>query len=229
TEWDLSTLTQDEQIRISLNADSVDQFSTALNNFRSILENDYSFPVPYVEMSKIYQRYQNQEAESVTLNGLESTAQHPDLQLQLASVYAQSLKMAKVDSLLGLLPDSLTTSSDFIHAKALFSLSQQDTAAAYTSLEEYHIEHPLEKETIMLMADILFAQENYDQGIILMNQAIGFNTEVPEFWYYYGLFSKGFGMVEDVEFALERVEALSKNEAFVSIAREQLKTEVIEE
>ncbi|MEM7515180.1 MAG: hypothetical protein AAF388_29905, partial [Bacteroidota bacterium] len=229
TEWDLSILTRDEQIRISLYADSVDQFSTALNNFRSILENDYSFPVPYVEMSKIYQRYQNQEAESVILNGLESTAHHPDLQLQLASVYAQSLKMAKVDSLLGLLPDSLTSSSDFIHAKALVSLSQQDTAAAYTSLEEYHIEHPLEKETIMLMADILFAQGNYDQGIILMNQAIGFNTEVPEFWYYYGLFSKGFGMTEDVEFALERVETLSKNDAFVSLVREQLKIEVIEE
>ena len=229
TEWDLSTLSRDEQVRISLYADSVDLFSTALNNFRGILENDYSFHSPYVEMSKIYQRYQNPDAETVILNGLESTAQHPDLQLQLATVYAQSLKMAKADSLLKLLPDSISSSADFVQTQAVISLSQGDTATAYNSLENFHTDHPLEKGTLLLMADILHTQENYDQGIVLMNQAIGYNTEVPEFWYYYGLFSKGFGMTEDVEFALERVQTLSKNDAFVSLVREQLKIEVIEE
>ncbi|MEM6767863.1 MAG: hypothetical protein AAF655_23205 [Bacteroidota bacterium] len=227
-EWDLSTLSLEERIRVSLYADSVDRFSTALNNFRDILEEDYGYPIPYVEMSKIYQHYDNAEAETVLLNGIESTQSNPSLLLQLASVYASQKKETKADSLLQLLPDSLENKKQYIHIQAYLALSEGDTSAAYNLLESVYQTHPLDKETIILMADILHAQQDIGRGISLIDQAITYNTQVPAYWYYYGLFAKQYGMAEEVTYAREQVISLSQNPQLIAKAEADLYIEIAE-
>ncbi len=214
TEWDLSTLTAEEQIRISLYADSLNGFGTALNHFRDILAADSSETRVYLEMGKIYDRYHSPMAEVVVKDGLAVVPEDEALNYFLARLYVAQGKLEEAKPILAQLAADSTKGEmgDWLAIEK--ALTDQDTALAIDLTQQLYQQQSLNTTIILNLADLYLAQDRIDEGFQLVSKAVKFNQFNPELWFTYAKFAEKFGMKEDAAYGAEQAIQYAKSENF---------------
>ncbi|WNJ21445.1 tetratricopeptide repeat protein [Pontibacter sp. G13] len=202
-EYDPAKLTLDDRMRVGIYADSLGQFSHALEAFREVIALDSSTASPYVEMSRIYNRYGDPMATSNAQYGLERFPDDVNLKLELAQSFLAQGKSASFDSLIQEIPES--TEKKFIVAQA--ALAKGDTSQAILNWTQTREADPLAFGAIKELMEILVARKEWDIANALIGQAVELNTQDSELWFYYALVSKAWGMKEDAGYgALKAIE-----------------------
>ncbi len=227
TEFDVSKLTQEDYLRIGTLADSTDSYIPALENFRKAIAMDSSDHRPYLEMSRIYNRYSDPLAIVNLGYGLKVAPEEPDLLLELSRAYLLQGKMDSLNLSLNRIPQEY-----FPHEKnkiiAQRDLIQGDTASALRILELEWKQHPLDQEVISTLAAIYTAQANYDAGNYLIASSLALNRENPNIWYYYAVFSRAWGQARDAGFGALRAIELSQSEARKRALQQEFQDEILE-
>ena len=210
TEWDASTFSRNERIRISLYADSTNQYLWALENFRSLIAEDSSDIVPYLEMGNIYRKYENPLALTTYGYGLDIAPDNPQLRMEMALALAQLGKWEEVFSQLSE-GDSINLPLPYSKLKARFALAQKDTSAALLRLEHMHQQYPLDQEINLALVQLYFAQDSTIAVEQLLSEALTYNDQYPAYWGYYARLMEAWGLKEEEAFAREQLRVLLDN------------------
>lgn len=207
TEWDLQSLSYADRMRISLYADSLNSFIYAENNFRSLLEQYPDSIPPYLAMGRIYNQYQDELALINLETGLQVNASSIPLQLELARahVYQQNLELAS--DLLAGIPDSYERA----RVQAEWTLATGDSTTALAQFEALHQQNLLDQDIILQLNELYQSTNQQQKGYELINQALTFNHQHPQFWYLYGTYTRQWGMMDEARFAFEKALALSQD------------------
>lgn len=227
TEFDLSKLTQEDFIRIGVLADSIHTYIPALENFRQAITLDSLDHRPYLEMSRIYNQYRDPLAIVNLGYGLQVAPNDPEMLLELSKAYFIQGNIDSATHIFGRIPaaSNLLKQNTF---KAKLALAQQDTTAALELLEAAYQQMPLDQEVITTLARVYLAQGNYDAGNYLIGSALGLNTEDPDIWYYYAVFSREWGQARDAGFGALRAIELAENPDRKREIQQEFQTEILE-
>jgi Flp pilus assembly protein TadD len=112
--------------------------------------------------------------------------------------------------------------------KASIAYMQGDTATARSLLEASYLEAPMDQEVIIALAAIYDAQGDDDAGNALIGNALSLNTEHPDIWYYYAVFSRAWGQTRDAGFGALRAIELSQGEARKRAIQKEFQSEIEE-
>lgn len=223
---DLESLSFDDNILIGIYADSLNQYITALDAFRKAIELDSSSTAPYLELGKIYNKYQDTLAITNLKFGLSETGKSEDidLQLELARAYLKQDKLAQAEELFQKIAPNIVLGSEKLRFSAELALAKKDTVKAIEHYASLHQQYPLHQEAILQMCKIFRAQnknEANEAGNALITQALESNTENAEFWYYYAVFSKAWNLADDAGYgALKAIELTYLSQRKKEIERE---------
>lgn len=227
TEYDLSKLKQEDYIRIGVLSDSLHSYIPALESFRKAIELDSADHRPYLEMARIYNQYSDPLAIVNLGYGLQVTPNEPEMLLELSEAYLLQGKIDSASKTLERISDAqFSLEQDKLKAK--LALAQQDSMRALELLEAAHQKSPLNQEVITALAAIYEAQKNYDAGNYLISNALSINTEHPDLWYYYAVFSRAWGQTRDAGFGALRAIELSKGAARKREIQAEFQTEIQE-
>ncbi|MDX2245741.1 MAG: hypothetical protein SF052_03130 [Bacteroidia bacterium] len=211
TEWDLSTLTFDEKVRIGIYADSMNQYINALEGFRAVQAMDSGSIVPYLELGRIYNKYADSLAIETLNFGLAVNPESIELNLELARAWLLAGKPEKSAKILNKYTDNLQYADEILFLRAQQSLIQKDTSAAITILDSLHQKEPLNAKYILPLASVYAARGEYEQGNVLISTAINLNDANGELWYYYAVFSRAWNLPEDAGFGAVKAIELSRS------------------
>lgn len=200
TEWDLATLTFDENVRIGRYADSMNQYITALESFRTVQAKDSSSIVPYLELSRIYNKYADTLAIETLNFGLAVAPESVPLQLELARAWQLAGKPEKSAAILNQYAESASFSTEILFLQAQQALVEHDTSSAVTMLDSLHRMEPLNTTWILPLASIYAARREYEKGNLLITAAINNNDANGDLWYYYAWFSRAWNLPDDAGF-----------------------------
>ena len=196
TEWDLSTLTIDERVRLGRYADSAEYFSIALRTYQDLVAEEGAEVVPYLELGRIYNRYCDSLALVNLALGLEKASGDPRLRLAYARAWLCADQpgrgLAQLDSATfgaDLAPDSA-------RLWARIRLAQGDTAAAIAQLDTLVQADPYDRRSILLLAEVYLAQQKTFEGYTLLTNSLAINDRHPRLWYYYAAFAHLAGDVD---------------------------------
>ena len=227
TEWDISTLSYNEKVRIGKYADSLNQFVNALEAFRTVQLLDSNSIVPYLELGKIYNKYGDTLAIENLKYGLELVdPNNRALQLELAKAYLKAGKFEEVRNIVNgfsINSDSTDSQSDkeLLALDAEIAIADGDTAKAIVFLDSISKTNPLATESILRLAEIYLHQKNYESGNLLISNVLDFNTENPEIWLYYAYFSREWNLIEDAAFgAIKAIELIDDPKRKQTISKE---------
>jgi predicted Zn-dependent protease len=227
TEYDLSKLTHEDYIRIGKLADSTNSYIPALEHFRKAIALDSMDHRPYLEMSRIYNKYSDPLAIVNLGYGLRVAPDEPEMLLELSRAYLLQGKIDSATQVLSRIPDTAIPLEQN-KLKASLALTQQDTVTALSLLEKVYQQKPLDQEVIISLASIYHKQGNYDKGNFLIGNALTINTEDPEIWYYYALFSRAWGQSRDAGFGALRAIELAQGEARKRGIQTEFQAEILE-
>lgn len=196
TEWDLSTLTFDERVRLGRYADSAEYFTIALRTYQDLVAAEGSGVVPYLELGRIYNRYCDSLALVNLALGLKKAPRDPRLRLAYGEAWLcadqperglAQLDSARFGAELG--PDSA-------RLRARIRLAQGDTAAAIAQLDTLIQADPYDRRSILLLAEVYLAQAKTFEGYTLLTNSLAANDRHPRLWYYYAAFAWRAGDVD---------------------------------
>lgn len=225
TEWDIRDLSLNERIRISLYADSLNQFATALENFRQIQDIDSSSLIPYLEMGRLDNKYRAPYAESDISYGLKKDSTYVPLQLEFARALLYQGALDRVERELGKMEMEGPYKRSIQMLSAELALAREDTALALAHLDSLYQAHPLYQPGILLMASVFHEKEEWELGNALITTAIESNTENPEFWYYYAVFSRAWQLADEAGYGAARAIELHP----IALRRQEIADEFQEE
>ncbi|MEO1416584.1 MAG: tetratricopeptide repeat protein [Bacteroidota bacterium] len=200
-EWPLVDLSFDEMMRIGIYADSMSQYITALEAFRQVIEAYPEASEPYLEMGKIYNKYQDPLALENIPFGLEKAPESTVLKVEQAQAFIYQKTLDQAEKLLVSLPEPALLSKQVMGS---LKLAQGDTVAAIQTWEETLEENPLYKPSILALCKLYKASNQYDAGIELTERAISHNEFNPDYWLYYAHFSRQWGYIEDARIGASR-------------------------
>ncbi|MEO0469743.1 MAG: hypothetical protein AAF206_08995 [Bacteroidota bacterium] len=207
TEYDISQLSFDEMVRIGLYADSMNQFINTLEAFRRVQAMDSNSHVPYLELSRIYNRYADSLAVTNLEYGLDNTDDNDEaLQLELVRAYYLQGQMETGETLLASIQ---TESPEKWALQADIALAKQDTAASIGFLQQRLEKEPHHVASILQLAGLLKASGEADASNQLILSALEINTENADLWYAYAKFSRDWGLGEDAGFGAVRAMQLT--------------------
>ncbi|MEZ4777138.1 MAG: hypothetical protein R3D00_28435 [Bacteroidia bacterium] len=211
TEWNLSTLTFDENVRIGLYADSMNQYINALESFRKVQGLDSSSIVPYLELGRIYNKYADTLAIETIKFGLDVNPESIPLQLALARAWQLAGNAEKSAEIVNKYADDSSYSTEILFLQAQQALMQKDTSTAQVLLDSLHRMEPLNTEWIITLASIYAAQREYERGNLLITTAINNNDANGELWYYYAWFSRAWNLLDDAGFGAAKAIEYSRS------------------
>ncbi|MEZ4830142.1 MAG: hypothetical protein R3C61_28235 [Bacteroidia bacterium] len=211
TEWDLSTLTFDENVRAGRYADSMNQYVTALESFRKVQAMDSASIVPYLELARIYNKYSDTLAIETLEFGLDVNPESIPLQLELARAWQLAGKPDKSAAIIDKYSDSLAYGEQIMYLAAWQALLKKDTLTAVVRFDSLHRLYPLDTRYILPLAAIYEAQKDYEKGNLLITSAIGNNNENGNLWYYYAVFSRAWNLPEDAGFGAVKAISLIRD------------------
>jgi tetratricopeptide (TPR) repeat protein len=201
TEWNLAELSWEEQLRIGIYADSMNQYITALESFRRVLLADSIKVAPFLEMGRIYNRY----GDSLALENLRFGLARDSSSVALRSEYVQALllqgSLVEAGPWIEALPDSLRATQ---HLAAAWALARGDTVRADSLWQRVLAAHPLDQQSVLGLARLSDARQDYGASLALLNPALALNSENPYFWYYYARASRGWGREGEARFAAKQ-------------------------
>ena len=207
-EWDLSSLSRDERMRISLYADSINFFINAEGNFSQLLQEDSTYVDPYLEMGRIYNSYGDSTAILNLQTGLSIDPTHIPLQIELARAYLLQAQYEKAAEILQDIPENPEYNDDRAIVESLLSWAEEDTTVG-EQLAQLNAKDPLNQEVVLLLCQWYLSQQNLEKANRLITQAVEYNTENSAFWYDYALVSKAWGLQIDAGFGAARAIELS--------------------
>jgi len=169
TDWDLSELSRDQRIIQSLYAAAAGNVEIALENFRTMVAEDSTYIVPYLEMGKIYIRSGDDRALEDLPYGLTFAPENIPLKIELSRAHLQIGDRKRgttiADSLL-LLDSSL---AEIQLLKAESDLLNGDTALAMQRLKRLHRKYPVNPAVLGMISDVysklLEVHPAYDQEV----------------------------------------------------------------
>jgi tetratricopeptide (TPR) repeat protein len=227
TEYDISQFSQEDYIRIGMLSDSIDSYIPALENFRKAIALDSMDHRPYLEMSRIYNRYLDPLAIVNLGYGLQVAPDNPEMLLELSRAYLMQGQADSASLYLAKLPETAIPLEQN-KLKASIAYMQGDTATARSLLEASYLEAPMDQEVIIALAAIYDAQGDDDAGNALIGNALSLNTEHPDIWYYYAVFSRAWGQTRDAGFGALRAIELSQGEARKRAIQKEFQSEIEE-
>lgn len=209
TEWNLESLTLQERIRLSIYADSMNQYITALENFRQILEKDSSTVIPYLEMGRIYNQYKDSLAIENLTYGLQKAPDYQPLRVEQARAFLFQNDPQPAEKLLK--DPNLITNENTQILTAELALAKKDTLAAINVWENFLEKNPLSTQALLALTDIFWNQDSLGKGSTLLSAAINLNTENPYLWYQFAKFTQAWNLTEDAGYAANRAIELVKD------------------
>ena len=209
TEWDVSRLSFEEQIRVGRYADSTQEFAIAVESFRRALEVNPESHVPYWEMGRLYNRYHNRYALDDLNAGLTAHPEHPQLLIEYARalLYQEQTNEALAVNLPSIDDNGLRL------LQAELALAQADTATALSRLQENVEQNPMDQASILLQTDLLLDLERNDEASLLITQALDRNDRNPDFWHRYARCYQRLNLPEDAGFGAVKAIELSGDAA----------------
>ena len=227
TEWDINALSLNERMRISLYADSLQQFAIALENFRQIQDVDSTTLLPYLEMGRLYNKYKDPFAVSDISYGLQKDSSFLPLQIEYARALLYQEEWDKAASQIENLPLDGPNAKEIRFLNAEYALARQDTATAIAMLDTLYQLAPMYQPGLLLLADLLWAKQELELGNALITKAIEDNSENPELWVDYALFSRQWSLPEDAGYgairAIELSPSASRREAIAAEFAEEIR------
>jgi predicted Zn-dependent protease len=197
TEWDMTSLSLDEKIRVALYADTLHGGNSALNHFLAVLDRDSMASAPYLEMGRIFNRLKDPRAIENLRYGLHLHPENVLMQLEMVRAF---LLQGQVDSA-QLIWDAVSNDSTYMletgAVQAELALAQGDTLGAVQKLERIFEADPFRQSVILRLAGLYRIQEAWDKGNRLITTAVNLNDQNPEIWYYYAVFSRAWNLSED--------------------------------
>lgn len=218
TEYDLSRLTAHDWVKAGQYADSIKQFIPALENFRNAIKLDSGSAAPYLEMARIYNRYNDSAAIENARYGLSLFPNNNHLRVSLAKAYFNKNNLQQASTLLDSIK-GLIAEADIVRGEVL--LAKGDTAGARSVWESLHAEKPLYQPAILKLAALYRAQNDLEAGHTLISEALDLNTENAEIWYYYAAFFKAWSQSVDAgNGALRAIDLSTSNKRRQAIQEE---------
>lgn len=212
TEYNLSALSADEMTLIGIYADSMNQYVTALESFRAVQAMDSASIVPYLELARIYNKYQDTLAIETLRYGLDVAPGNPRLQMELAEALINAGQTEEAGKIL----ESILSSGEYRHQLdflvARETLAKGDTTMAIQRLDSLHQAKPLDTEVILLLARLYRETGKTDEGNVLITEAINRNTANAEIWYYYAVYSRAWNLNADAGYGAIKAIELSNSE-----------------
>lgn len=213
TEFPAAKFSYEDRIRIGIIADSTNRYITALEAFRQCLAMDSSKVAPYIELSKIYNRYGNPKALESLEYPMKKFPQNNELKLAAAEAYVQAGKLGEANQLLQpLLNDAvLGNRAKVVEAKRKYLL--KDTDGAIALLKGVWEKNPLDSRTALMLFNWYEAKGDIEQANAVATQAVNLNSENAALWEAYALASRQFSMANDAGFGALRAIELSPSQA----------------
>lgn len=224
TEWNYSAFSWDEYMRLGLYADSMNQYITALEAFRRAIEVDSMATAPYLEMGRIFNRYEDPEARTNLTFGLDKSPK--DIELHIAMAEAEALAGLSQDAMTRLegvdtTQLSVSVRSHWVQAYVQAQLGQQDTAALTDWLLTYLSDYPLDLRNRMKLVSLFEAQGQSGAALIQTEHGLLYNPESYTLWLTYAHLSRVEGFAEDAGFGAQKAMDLTPDEPTqAAIARE---------
>ncbi|MDX1906849.1 MAG: hypothetical protein SF053_07415 [Bacteroidia bacterium] len=203
TESDLSKLTQQEQLRMGIYADSMRQYIYALEIYRQMLAQDSGTYLPYLAMGRIYNQYQDSLAGENLRIGLKIAPEDPELRLAYARYLLGQHQWQSVGTYI---PDAPVT-AEALRLRAELALATADTQQALVWLDSLVRHEPLDTRGILMLCQLAERRQAWDLGNAVITQALQLNTANASLWYYYAVFSRAWSMSQDAGFgAIKAIE-----------------------
>lgn len=223
-EYDLTSLTFNDWMRVADYADSTQFYIPALNAYRKAQQADSSSAAPYIELSLLYASY----GDSLAFANLDAGRQlldpvPPALHKAEAEVEWMFGNLNKASKMLYSLPDSIVQADPGLEAKIQLALG--DTIKALQLYTDMYAANILNTEAINGLIDIAFDQGNVSEANELITTALQYNRQNPELWYRYALISREWGFGEDAGFGATKAIELSNDPDF----REKIAKDFTEE
>lgn len=218
TEWDLNDLSYNERMRISLYADSMNQYITAEENFRQLIQEDSLDIAPFYEMAQIYNKYRDTLA-SVNLNyALSINPKSEELKSALTESYLLQGDLSKAQTTLNEL-DPESGETRFLQANLV--LAQKDTVQAIALLDSLYQANPYEVKVLDLFTRLLMETGQSEQAHALLQQAMEVNDSNPTLWLRFAKLFQDWAMPEDAGYAASQaVELFQQSEEKDQIRKE---------
>lgn len=193
TEWDLSTLSYDERVRLGHYADSAAYFSTALRTYQDLVAMDSNRITPYLELGRIYNRYCDSLALVNLRLGLSKAPDNPHLRLALA----EALRCAGQPEQGVAQLDSARFGEDLQPMRqrmlARLALARGDTAAGIARLDSLIEANPYDRRSVLHLAEVFQARAQTFEGYTLLTNALARNDRHPLLWRAYAYFALAAG------------------------------------
>ena len=198
TMYDLNSLSFKENIRMGLYADSLNQYITALSSFRRAQQQDSASIVPYLELARIYNKYR----DSLAIENLEAGLNLVDssniaLKTELARAYLYNDRSVLTSSLIDEVKSSGEMTREILRLEAEKAQYAGDSVQAIVLWDSLRREYPMDQEAILALCQLFEAGKKYELGNAVITQALEYNTENAEFWYFYAIFSRAWNLSED--------------------------------
>lgn len=227
TEWDMTTLSPEEQIRVACYADTLQSGNAALNHFLAVVDKDSAAIAPYLEMGRIFNRLRDPRAIENLRYGLHLHPENVPMRLELARAFVLQAQSDSAQTLLQAPIDS-TFALEAGEVNAELAIALRDTAAAIEQLETIFEADPFRQSVILRLAGLYRSLEAWDKGNQLITQAVNLNDQNPDIWYYYAVFSRAWNLNEDAGYGAIKAIELTPNPRRRQAITTEFETEIRE-
>jgi len=209
-EWDMSQLSVNDRMRISLYADSTREYLWTLENFRYLLAQDSLSTAPYLEMGNIYLKYRDTLARSTYKQGWQQNQSNPLFALGLAQSFVYEGNWDSVAYYLAAsaLKDTASLPASYWITQAQLAFSKQDSITARTWLEVGRDYFPLHVGLITRLANVYMAKNDFVKAGQLLNSSLTYNDQNPILWLSLARLSREMEMNDSYQYALDRARQL---------------------
>lgn len=187
TEWDFEDITPNQRALISLYAGAAGKTEIALENFRTMILEDSSTIIPYLEMGRIYIDINDDRALEDLPYGLTFEPNNIPLKIELARAQMKMGNMSRGLEITEELMSKDSSNYDIQILQAEADLYSRDTALALTRLIRLNKKNPINKKVLELMADTyvkLLVRKEYNETIDeLLYNSKELNNNNPKVWY----------------------------------------------
>ncbi len=215
SETNLASLSTDDYIRAALYADSMGRFGYAISNIREAILLDSSSISPYLALGRLLNTYGDTLAFSTVKYGLSlvDPASVP-LKLELARAYLLQGQTKEVQALL----KETATDPVYVGRRALLeadlSLSLGDTAKAAQQYLDLFRKDVLHTPAVLRLLELWSKKGLIAEGLNVSAEAIDYNDQNADIWYWYAWFSQQAGMQSDAGFGAIKAIELSADPEF---------------
>lgn len=217
TEWTYGAFDPGEYIRLGVYADSMNQYITALEAFRTAINQDSQNIAPYLEMGKIYNRYADTLAKTNLAFGLEKEPRNPALQIAYALAEAQSgdpsSALDRLEQQVDTASLSVSLLSHWMNAWVRSQLIEgADTLSVADTLSNYVQVHPMDERNTLLLAELFTAQNLAGSAEVWVSDALVHNPYSYSLWLRYAALARLSDRPKDAGFGAQKAIELTPDE-----------------